>query len=81
MTQDLNSFGEIITHAQCSADEKNNKYMPCVPHKINCKKKDCLPSDTIDTAWYTTGLGLLEIRYHRYNLVYYMSWPTRNQIP
>jgi len=23
VTQDLNSFGEIITHAQCSVDEKN----------------------------------------------------------
>jgi hypothetical protein len=23
VTQDLNSFGEIIAHAQCSVDEKN----------------------------------------------------------
>jgi hypothetical protein len=37
VTQDLNSFGEIIAHAQCSVDEKK-KYIPCVPHKNNCKK-------------------------------------------
>jgi F420-dependent methylenetetrahydromethanopterin dehydrogenase len=29
--QDLNSFGEIIAHAQCSVDEKKEKYIPCVP--------------------------------------------------
>jgi hypothetical protein len=39
MTQDLNSFGEIIVHAQCSVDEKIYRYIPCVPHKNNCKKK------------------------------------------
>jgi hypothetical protein len=26
VTQDLNSFGEIIAHAQCSVDEKKNIY-------------------------------------------------------
>jgi hypothetical protein len=35
VTQDLNSFGEIIAR---SVDEKNNIYIPCVPHKNNCKK-------------------------------------------
>jgi hypothetical protein len=41
VTQDLNSFGEIVAHAQCSVDEKKIYiyiYIPCVPHKINCKK-------------------------------------------
>ena len=33
VTQDLNSFGEIIAHVQCSVDE--NIYIPCVPHKNN----------------------------------------------
>ena len=41
VTQDLNSFGEIIAHAQCLVDEKNI-YIPCVPHKNNCK-----------TNWFT----------------------------
>ena len=27
VTQDLNSFGEIIAHAQCSVDEKKLKYI------------------------------------------------------
>jgi hypothetical protein len=27
VTQDLNSFGEIIAHAQCSVDEKNYIYI------------------------------------------------------
>ena len=41
VTQDLNSFGEIIAHAQCSVDEMIYIYIyiPCVPHKNNCKKK------------------------------------------
>ena len=39
MTQDLNSFGEIIAHTQCSVDEQKNIYIPCVPHKNNCKQK------------------------------------------
>ena len=39
VTQDLNSFGEIIAHAQCLVDEKKNIYIPCVPHKNNCKKE------------------------------------------
>jgi hypothetical protein len=39
VTQDLNSFGEIIAHTQCSVDGKKSKYIPCVPHKNNCKKK------------------------------------------
>jgi hypothetical protein len=39
VTQDLNSFGEIIAHVQCSVDEKKNIYIPCVPHKNNCKQK------------------------------------------
>ena len=42
VTQDLNSFGEIIAHAHCSVDDKNvgckYKYIPCVPHKNNCTK-------------------------------------------
>jgi hypothetical protein len=38
VTQDVNPFGEIIAHAQCSVDEKKNIYIPCVPHKNNCKK-------------------------------------------
>jgi hypothetical protein len=29
VTQDLNSFGDIITHAQCSVDEKNIYIMLC----------------------------------------------------
>jgi hypothetical protein len=37
-SQDLNSFGEIIAHAQCSVDEKICIYIPCVPHKNNCTK-------------------------------------------
>jgi hypothetical protein len=40
VTQDLNSFGEIIAHAHCSVDEKKLKYIPCVPHKNNCQKKN-----------------------------------------
>ena len=40
VTQDLNSFGEIIAHAQCSVDEKRNIYIPCVPHKNNCTQKN-----------------------------------------
>ena len=38
VTQYLNSFGEIIAHGQCSVDEKKNMYIPCVPHKYNCKQ-------------------------------------------
>jgi hypothetical protein len=38
VTQDLNSFGEIIAHAQCSINEKYI-YIPCVPHKNNCNNK------------------------------------------
>jgi hypothetical protein len=30
-TQDLNSFGEIIAHAQCSVDENKYIYILCVP--------------------------------------------------
>jgi hypothetical protein len=30
MTQDLNSFGEIIAHVQCSVDEKIYIYIPCL---------------------------------------------------
>jgi formylmethanofuran dehydrogenase subunit D len=33
VTQDLNTFGEIIAHAQCSVDERKKIYIPCVPHK------------------------------------------------
>jgi hypothetical protein len=40
VTQDLNSFGEIIAHAQCSVDEKKYIYIPCVPHKNNCTQKN-----------------------------------------
>jgi hypothetical protein len=39
VTQDLYSFGEIIAHAHCSVDEKKSIYIPCVPHKNDCKKK------------------------------------------
>ena len=39
VTRDLNAFGEIIAHAQCSVDEKLYIYIPCVPHMNNCKKK------------------------------------------
>jgi hypothetical protein len=38
VTQDLNSFEEIIAHTQCSVDEKKI-YIPCVPHKNNCNNK------------------------------------------
>ena len=38
VTQDLNSFGELIAHAKCSVDGKK-KNIPCVPHKNNCKQK------------------------------------------
>jgi hypothetical protein len=37
VTQDLNSFGEIIAHAQLM--NKKNIYIPCVPHKNNYKQK------------------------------------------
>ena len=40
VTQDLNSLGEIIAHAQCSVDEKKKKYIPCVPHKNNWGEKN-----------------------------------------
>jgi hypothetical protein len=33
--QNLNSFGEIIAHAQCSVDEKKYICIPYVPHKNN----------------------------------------------
>jgi hypothetical protein len=40
VTQDLNSFGEIIAHAKCSVDEKKNIYIFCVYHiRIIAKKK------------------------------------------
>ena len=39
VTQDLSSFGEIIVHAQYSVDEKKIIYIPCSPHKNNCKNK------------------------------------------
>jgi hypothetical protein len=40
MTQDLNSFGEIIVHAQCSVDEKIYIYIFRVYHiRIIEKKK------------------------------------------
>jgi hypothetical protein len=37
--QDLNSFGEIIAHVQCSVDEYIYIYIPWLPHKNNCKTK------------------------------------------
>ena len=40
VTQDLNSFGEIFAHAQCSVDEKIYIYILCVPHKNNCTQKN-----------------------------------------
>ena len=48
MTQDLNSFGEIIAHAQCSADEKiyTTLYIFRVYHiRIIAKKK------LVHTTW------------------------------
>jgi hypothetical protein len=40
VTQDLNSFGEIIAHAQCSVDEKKIKKNIRVYHKrIIAKEK------------------------------------------
>jgi len=39
VTQDLNSFDEIIAHVQCSVDGKKYIYIQCVPHKNNCKNK------------------------------------------
>jgi hypothetical protein len=44
VTQDLNSFGEIIAHAHCSVDEKNvgciaSENIFRVYHKNNCTKK------------------------------------------
>ena len=39
VTQDLNSFGEIIAHVQCSVDEQKNIYIPYVPHKNNWGEK------------------------------------------
>jgi hypothetical protein len=40
VTQDMNSFGEIIAHAQCSVDEKKNIYKFRVYHiRIIAKKK------------------------------------------
>jgi hypothetical protein len=42
VTQDLNSFWEIIAHAQCSVDEKKIYiYIPCVPHKNRFALKIC----------------------------------------
>jgi hypothetical protein len=39
VTQDLNSFEEIIAHAQCSVDEKKNIYIFHVYHiRIIAKK-------------------------------------------
>ena len=39
VTQDLNSFGEIIAHAQCSVDQKTNKNIFRVYHiRIIAKK-------------------------------------------
>ena len=39
VTQDLNSFGEIIAHTHCSVNGKKMYiYIPCVPNKNNCKK-------------------------------------------
>jgi hypothetical protein len=39
VTQDLNSFGEIITHAQCSVDEKNENIFLVYHIKIIANKK------------------------------------------
>ena len=38
VTQDLNSFGEIIAHAQCSVDEKIYIYIRVYHIKIIAKK-------------------------------------------
>jgi hypothetical protein len=38
VTQDLNSFGEIIAHAQCSVDEKKIYVFRVYHLKNNCKK-------------------------------------------
>jgi hypothetical protein len=40
VTQDLNSFGEIIAHAQCSVDEKKiKKYIRVYHKRIIAKEK------------------------------------------
>ena len=38
VTQDLNSFGEIITHAQCSVDEKKKNIFHVYHIRIIAKK-------------------------------------------
>jgi hypothetical protein len=38
VTQDLNSFGEIITHAQCSVDEKTKNISHVYHIRIIAKK-------------------------------------------
>jgi len=39
VTQDLNSFGEIIAHAQCSVDEKNKNIFRVYHIRIIAQKK------------------------------------------
>jgi hypothetical protein len=38
VTQDLNSFGEFIAHAQCSIDEKNKNIFRVYHIRIIAKK-------------------------------------------
>ena len=56
MTQDLNSFGEIIAHAQCSVDANIYIYNPCVPHKNNCKKQ------LVHATWNSTDSSIIIVR-------------------
>jgi len=39
VTQDLNSFGDIIAHAQCSVDEKNKNIFRVYHIRIIAKTK------------------------------------------
>ena len=46
VTQDLNSFGEIIAHAHCSVDEKMSDASKNIFRKNNCTKKKM-----VHTTW------------------------------
>jgi hypothetical protein len=61
VTQDLNTFGEIIAHAQCSVDEKKNYiYIFRVYHiRINHQKKIKYTPNLDKIAKYNYILSLL----------------------
>jgi hypothetical protein len=42
VTQDLNSFGEIIAHAQCSVDEKIYIYVEICSQQLEICKSVCM---------------------------------------